>query len=175
MSRRIAFLRAVNVGKRTVGMAHLVEVCESLGYEDVWTYINSGNAVFTASGTRTSIEDGLGAALQETFGFEVTTFVRTPAELAAVLRVEPFKLAEGDTYFITFLKEPPSPATARALEAASNGFDTLVVHGRDVHWRMRGRSTETTLTRATWNLVGQNASTSRNVTMLRKLHAKLGN
>ena len=38
---------------------------------------------------------------------------------------------------------------------------------------MRGRSTETTLKKATWNLVGEHGSTSRNVTMLRKLQAKL--
>ena len=31
-------------------MAKLVEVCESLGYEDVWTHANSGNVVFDAPG-----------------------------------------------------------------------------------------------------------------------------
>jgi hypothetical protein len=82
-------------------------------------------------------------------------------------------VADGDTYFITFLKDVPSAATKKALEAASNDFDTLVVDGREVHWRMRGRSTETTLKKATWNLVGEHRSTSRNVTMLRKLQAKL--
>jgi hypothetical protein len=63
--------------------------------------------------------------------------------------------------------------TAQALEAASNDFDTLIVIGRDVHWRMRGKSTETTVTSKTWNLVGEHRSTSRNVTMLRKLATKL--
>ena len=173
MLRRIAFLRAVNVGKRTVGMACLAEICRGLGYDDVWTYINSGNVVFTASGSRTSIEHRLGRALQEAFGFEVTTFVRLPAELEASLQLHPFEVADGDTYFITFLTDTPSAATVRSLEAASNEFDTLVVHGCDVHWRMRGRSTDTKLTRATWSVVGHNASTSRNVTMLRKLLAKL--
>jgi uncharacterized protein (DUF1697 family) len=173
MARRIAFLRAVNVGKRTVGMARLSEVCVGLGYEHVWTFINSGNVVFDAAGTRTLIETQLGDALQDAFGFEVTTFVRTPGELDAALRLEPFDVEPGDTYFVTFLKSAPSAATAKALVASSNDFDTLVVHGRDVHWRMHGKSTDTLLTRATWNLVGVNASTSRNVTMLRKLQSKL--
>ncbi len=52
MATQIAFLRAVNLGNRTVKMARLVEVLESLGYDGVWTYINSGNAVFEASGRR---------------------------------------------------------------------------------------------------------------------------
>ncbi|CAN5562482.1 hypothetical protein BH18ACT3_BH18ACT3_25280 [soil metagenome] len=37
-------------------MARLVEICEALGYEDVWTYVNSGNAVFDAAGSRAAIE-----------------------------------------------------------------------------------------------------------------------
>jgi len=87
--------------------------------------------------------------------------------------VDPFTLDEGDTYFVTFLTAPPSKEVAAELEAASNDFDTLQVHGRDVHWRMRGKSTETTLGKKTWSLVGVNGSTSRNITMLRKLVAKI--
>ena len=87
--------------------------------------------------------------------------------------MDPFELAEGDTYFVTFLKDTPDPDTARTLEAASNEFDTLLVVGRDVHWRMRGRSTETTVKKSTWNLLGATGSTSRNVNMLGKLMAKI--
>ena len=43
MTVRIGFLRAVNLGKRKVEMARLKAVAEGLGYDDVWTYINSGN------------------------------------------------------------------------------------------------------------------------------------
>jgi uncharacterized protein (DUF1697 family) len=173
VTTRIAFLRAVNLGKRTVSMARLVKVFEELGYEGAWTHINSGNVVFEATGSRAAVERSIGDALEAAFGFEVTTFVRTAAELRQALRLDPFTVGEGDTYFVTFLKTAPSAATAKALESASNDFDTLVVHGRDVHWRMRGKSTDTTVKAKTWNLVGKNASTSRNITMLRKLAAKL--
>jgi uncharacterized protein (DUF1697 family) len=173
MSTRIAFLRAVNVGRRTVRMDRLAKICEGLGYADVWTHINSGNVVFDAAGSRAAIEQAMQDALESDLGFEVTTFVRTPAELRQALRIEPFPVAEGDTYFITFLKAIPPPDIARSLESASNDFDTLVVKGRDVHWRMRGKSTDTTVKKKTWNLVGELGSTSRNVTMLRKLVAKL--
>jgi uncharacterized protein (DUF1697 family) len=173
MTTRIGFLRAVNVGRRTVPMARLKAIAEELGYDGVWTHINSGNVVFEAAGSRADIEASLEVALEAAFGFEVTTFVRTAAELHKALAVEPFTLDDGDTYFITFLKTAPPAAAAVALEAASNDFDTLVVRGRDVHWRMRGKSTDTTLKKATWNLVGHNGSTSRNITMLRKLSSKL--
>jgi uncharacterized protein (DUF1697 family) len=173
MTKRIAFLRAVNVGRRTVRMARVVEVFHGLGYEDVWTHVNSGNVAFDAAGSRAALERSIAAALEQAFGFELTTFVRTVTELDKALHLDPFGVDEGDTYFITFLKEEPSAATAKALEAASNDFDTLVVSGREVHWRMRGRSTDTKLTRKTWDLVGEHGSTSRNVNMLRKLAAKL--
>ena len=127
MTTRIAFLRAVNVGRRTVPMSRLVEVFGGLGYEGAWTHINSGNVVFDATGGRAALERTIEEALESTFGFEVTTFVRTATELDKALRVDPFRLADGDTYFITFLKDVPSAATAKALEAASNDFDTLVV------------------------------------------------
>ena len=124
MATRIGFLRAVNVGRRTVAMSQLKAVCESLGYADVQTYVNSGNVVFGATGSRGAIEQQLERALEDEFGFECTTFVRTPAELRAALALHPFEVAAGDTYFVTFLKAAPSAPVAKALEAASNDFDT---------------------------------------------------
>lgn len=174
MTTRIAFLRAVNVGKRTVRMARLVELFEELGYDDVWTHINSGNVIFDATGRRPALERTIGARLEAEYGFECTTFVRTAAELRKVLDVDPFDVEATDTYFVTFLKDTPSDATAEELEALSNEFDTLVVRGSEVHWRMHGSSMETTLPKRTWErIVGVNASTSRNITMLRKLAAKI--
>jgi uncharacterized protein (DUF1697 family) len=154
-------------------MAKLIEVCESLGYEDVWTHANSGNVVFDAAGSRPAIERAMTEALEAAFGFEVTTFVRSAAELRKALDAHPLRVAAGDTYFITFLRTRPAAATKRALEAASNDFDTLVVMDRDVHWRMRGKSTDTTVPRATWRLVGEHGSTSRNVNLLERLAAKI--
>jgi uncharacterized protein (DUF1697 family) len=173
VSQRIAFLRAVNVGERRVTMSRVVDACERLGYRHVRTHANSGNVVFEAIGPRSGVEQALEQALEAAMGFEVTTFVRSATELKRAVRLRPFKLATGDTYFITFLKKPPSAAMARSLEAASNEFDTLEVHGRDVHWRMRGKSTETRLARKTWSQLGEHASTSRNINLLERLVAIL--
>ena len=86
----------------------------------------------------------------------------------------PSRLADGDTYFITFLKEVPP---RRHGQGPGGGLERLRHPRRATVERStggcRGRSTETTLKKATWNLVGEHGSTSRNVTMLRKLQAKL--
>jgi uncharacterized protein (DUF1697 family) len=170
----VAFLRAVNLGQRKVKMPHLVELFSGLGYQDVWTYINSGNVVFEASGSRAMLERHVETTLEKELGFEVTTFVRTAAQLRAALAFEPFPVAPGDTYFVTFLKDGLPKPKAKALEALSNDFDTVVVEGRDVHWRMHGKSTDTKLATKAWeNIVGRHRSTSRNTTMLRKLVDKI--
>ena len=172
--RYVGFLRAVNLGKRTVKMPYLAELVRGLGHREVWTHINSGNVVFDGKGSRADLERGIEAVLEDALGFEVTTFVRTSGELRRALSAEPFELAPGDTYFVTFLKESLSAPKVAALEALSNDFDTLVVEGRDVHWRMRGKSTDSTLTTRSWDdIVGRHRSTSRNVNMLRKLVARI--
>ena len=154
-------------------MSRLVEVFARLGYRDAWTYINSGNVAFDATGPRANVERSIERPLEAEFGFEITTFVRTAAELRRVVDAEPFKVAAGDTYFVTFLKAPPAAATARTLRSLSNDFDTLVVRGRDVHWRMHGKSTDSKLTKKDWEIVGKNCSTSRNINMLRKFAVRL--
>ncbi len=173
MTTRIAFLRAVNLGKRRVAMPRLIAVLEGLGCTNVWTFVNSGNAVFDQSGSRAALERTIEDALREDFGFEVETFVRTATELRRAVAEQPFPITGGDTHFITFLKRPPGTVTSRALEQLSNDYDTLVVHGHDVHWRMRGKSSDSTLRKKDWEIVGKNASTSRNINMLRRLVAKI--
>ena len=95
-------------------------------------------------------------------------------ELRTALALDPFPVAAGDTYFLTFLQATPTAKQRAALEALSNDYDTLVVKGRDVHWRMHGLSSATTIpTRAWEQVIGRHTSTSRNTTMLRKLVAKV--
>jgi uncharacterized protein (DUF1697 family) len=174
MTTRVAFLRAVNVGRRRVANARLIEILEGLGYDDVWTFVNSGNAVFDATGARAVLERAIRTGLEADVGFEVTTFVRSAAELRSALDRRPFDVGPGDTYFLTFLQDRPSAAQRHELEALSNEMDTLVVDGRDVHWLMHGTSTESTLVKRQWErILGPESSTSRNTTMLTRLLAKI--
>jgi uncharacterized protein (DUF1697 family) len=173
MTDRIAFLRAVNLGRRTVPMARLRSlVADTFGVDDVRTYVNSGNVVFAATGSRSALERRLERELEREFGFEVATFVRSATELRRIVDAEPFTVRSGDTHFVTFMKSSATAGRRKALEALSNDFDTLVVRGPDVHWRMHGKSTDTKVPKKAWEKVlGVDASTSRNMNMLRKLAA----
>jgi len=174
MSIAVAFLRAVNLGRRVAPAAVLAKTVEGLGYPGAWTFVNSGNVVLDASQPLGALETELQSAFETALGFEATTFVRSHSQLVEALQMAPFTVADADTYFITFLKEPLDPAQTAALEGLSNDFDTLVVVGPDVHWHMKGRSSASQLKTKQWaDVVGRNGSTSRNTTMLRRLVAKI--
>lgn len=90
-------LRGINVGgHRKVPMAELRSVLEGLGYRDVKTYLQSGNAVFTAPADHSDevVRQAVEAAIGKHFGFTVDCLVRDHDYLAAVERDCPFPAAE---------------------------------------------------------------------------------
>ena len=88
MKHWVAWLRGINVGKagkgrKSVPMAELRGLASELGFEDVQTYIQSGNLVFAAKGTAAKLAATLEQAIRERFGFDVPVVVVAHAELAA--------------------------------------------------------------------------------------------
>ena len=78
----IAFLRAVNVGKRQYPMAELREALTAAGFEEVATHIQTGNAlVRTRMRSRAKVIAALEKAMLEDRGFAVPVVLFTPAEL----------------------------------------------------------------------------------------------
>jgi len=173
--QQVAFLRAVNVGKRRVAMADLRADLEGLGFDDVWTYINSGNAVFRSPLGRAKLEAQIEARLADSCGFEVETFVRTAAQVAEIVDRQPFgTVPDGVTHLVALLRKAPTAAVRKDIEALSGDVDELQVHGAEVHWRIAGTSMDTQLKPKDWKAAGAALNTTRNITMLTKLADKLG-
>ena len=178
MPRYIAFLRAINVGGHTVRMTRLCELFESLGLADVSTFIASGNVVFDApSGAAAALETTIERHLHAELGYEVATFLRTPAQLAAIAAHEPFDaaaVAAGRTLSVAFLKaKPDAPARRQLLECRSE-LDELAVHGREAYWLCRTRTSDSRFTGARLEKLLRGPATLRNVTTVRKLAEKYG-
>lgn len=75
MKTYIAFLRGINVGKNSaVNMGKLKSIFESLGFENVTTYINSGNVIFKSK-KDPSIEN-IEKAIEKEFGFYIRVIIR---------------------------------------------------------------------------------------------------
>lgn len=120
MGRMVALLRAVNVGGRKLPMAELRELCGALGWEDVATYIQSGNVVFTASGTTQAIEERLEKAIEGRFGLDVPVIVRTIAQWARYPPGNPFPTAakdEPNRLMLLLSKAPPARGAEEAIQA----------------------------------------------------------
>jgi uncharacterized protein (DUF1697 family) len=151
LTQFVAFLRAVNVGKRTVAMADARSVLEHRGLDGVQSYLNSGNLIFTASGKAAAHESVIRAGLESRFGFEVTTFVRTAKDVGSLAADKPFgAIAAGHTHFVLLTLTPLTTKDKAAVEALSNDHDDVVATGRDIHWLIRSKSTETTLGSKQW-------------------------
>jgi uncharacterized protein (DUF1697 family) len=175
VTRFVAFLRAVNVGKRRVAMATARQVLTELGYDEVSSYVNSGNLLFSAPGAGPEHEPAVRTALEEVYGFEITTFVRSATQVRALVTQQPFgAIAAGHTHFALLTLTPLTEAEKNAVERLSNDHDTVLALGRDVHWLIRSKSTETTLGPGEWKrALPDNPTTARNLTMLTKLVERL--
>lgn len=172
MATWIGFLRAINLGaKRKFPQADIVAAVEAAGFTSVQTYINTGNVRFdTTLRSRARIEAALEAAFLERAGFEVPTICFTPAELREVAEhAESF--GHGGRHYVSLLKEPPSEATAVALEETSSAEEVARVGGRAVHLLLGENYHEARLTGATVEK-RLGVSTNRNLTVIRALVQK---
>lgn len=152
MSRFIAFLRAINVGGHTVKMDHLRHLFESLGFTNVETFIASGNVAFetTVENVR-DVEMKIEARLREALGYEVATFIRTDAELAAIASYKPFPQAEIDAAAalnIAFLSDALAEQSRQKLMALKTDIDDFHVHEREIYWLCRKKQSESTFSNA---------------------------
>jgi uncharacterized protein (DUF1697 family) len=145
MARVIALLRGINVGgNKKVPMAELRTLLGRLGHEDVKTYVNSGNAVFTArAAPAPELEAAIEAALQQTFGFDVAVIVRTRDELAAIAADNPLADVADDPsrHLVLFAREPIDPAAVADVDPAGYAPEAFALRARELHlWNPEGIS-----------------------------------
>jgi uncharacterized protein (DUF1697 family) len=137
MPRYVALLRSVNVaGHGRLAMGELRASVEGLGYEDVSTYIQTGNVLFSAAPRRdTAVASALEERLAEDFGDAPAVIVRSVAELTRIGSSSPYAKAGADParHHVTFLRSAPPKKTLEALELPPSGRDALVVQGREVY------------------------------------------
>lgn len=121
----ISMLRGINIGPhKRIKMDDLRRSFEALGFEQVQTYIQSGNVVFKTKKTSTSV---LSRRIEEKivsdFGFSVSVISRSSDEMAKAIECNPFLNQRGSTnemldperLHVMFLSEAPAPATLTKL------------------------------------------------------------
>ena len=172
-TRFVAFLRAINVGGHTVKMDRLRALFESLDFENVETFIASGNVVFESAAKGDAVlEARIEKHLAKGLGYEVGTFVRSGEEVAAVAKQQPFDAPAGASLFVMFLKEPLDRGIWKKVRDLRCPTDDFQTKGREVYWLTHRGFSGSTVAPAFGKLCA--AGTMRNITTVRKLAAKYG-
>jgi uncharacterized protein (DUF1697 family) len=115
VSRYVALLRGVNVGgKGKLPMAELRGLLGSLGYTDVETFIQSGNAVFTSSASVAATR--LESAIRERFSIDVAVMLRSAAQLRKVVDANPYSGVDPSKLHVGFMARKPAAALLAKLE-----------------------------------------------------------
>jgi uncharacterized protein (DUF1697 family) len=176
MPRFVAFLRAINVGGRNVTMAALRARFEALGFSNVETLLASGNVIFEAAcRDSTTLHRKIEAHLAKSLGHEVSTFVRTDAEVAAIACYRPFtekKLESALAFNVAFLAEPMDAATSRSVQNFNTDIDSFHVHGREVYWLCCKKQSESTFSNNAFEKALKLRTTFRGIKTIKKLAAK---
>jgi uncharacterized protein (DUF1697 family) len=132
-----ALLRGINVGgKNKVPMAELKAALESLGLEDVVTYIQSGNVVFTSSkGSAGAVAADVERRIGQAFGVDAAVLLRTPAQLKKIAAGNPFlkKGVDRSKLHVVFLDGAPAKAKIAKLDPDRSPTDEFSVSGREVY------------------------------------------
>lgn len=172
----MAFLRAINVGGRTVQMTVLRDLFIRLGFANVETFIASGNVIFETKSTLIpAIERRIETEIATELGYEVTTFVRTVEDVAAVANHEAFlpeEAAAGAAFNIAFTKPAIPEAAREALAALGTGVDRFHVRGAEVYWLCQVKQSESKFTNAVLEKVAGVRSTIRTLGTIQKIAEK---
>lgn len=142
MARLIVLLRGVNLaGRNRVAMPQLREALEESGFENVGTYVQSGNVVLSSKAAAKRVGAEVERLIAEGFDLDIKVVVRTRAQLAAVVERNPLgKVATNPKlYQVTFLEKAPPAEAMRKVEAAASGKEQVVHIGRELYaWHADG-------------------------------------
>ena len=154
----IALIRGINVGgNKKLSMADLKSVCESLGYTNVRTLLNSGNVVFDAKRAKA-------ADIEKALPIEARVILRTPAELKKAIDRNPLE-GEPNKVMIMFLDGEPKTGLDW------DGPEEARVDGRHVYLYYPNGSGTTNLTNTFIERKLGVAGTTRNLNTVTKLLA----
>ncbi len=130
--RYVAFVRGINVGGKTVKMAELKKMFESLGFGEVSTYKASGNVIFDSDESVPAVTKKIEGGLHKLIGSETRVVVRGMDELKEMVAGEPFrgvKAGAGTRLCVTFLPHGTKPK----MKDQAGGPYSIRVAGSEIY------------------------------------------
>jgi uncharacterized protein (DUF1697 family) len=179
MPTYIVLLRAVNVGGTgKLPMADFRKMLADLGYRNIETYIQSGNAVFDAPGPAPRVARVIAAALEKQMGVPAGVLIRTHEDLQRVIAANPFAAeaaVDGARVHAVFLSAAPAASAAAGLERivtqSPQRNDRYHVAGDTLYLHLPDGAAETKFTARSVDRILGGTGTARNWNTVLKLHA----
>lgn len=136
-TRLIVLLRGINVGRnKRVAMGDLRQLLVKLGYSQVQTHLQSGNAVLTSPWSETGgVAAAIEQALMRDIGVESTVILRTAGELAAVVEANPLRdvATVPSRHLVGFLAGQPEPGATSLVGELDAPPDGVRLLGRELY------------------------------------------
>ena len=134
MATYISMLRGINVsGKNMIRMAELTSLYQSLGFENVTTYLQSGNVVFDSDAPDTvELSARIEAEINRRMGYSIAVLVCTVDYVGDLFNANPFageNVNDPTKLLITFLNQPPAEGRMSALKVP-DGETALFAWGK---------------------------------------------
>lgn len=136
MKKFVALLRGINVsGQKLIKMSELKILFEKTGFQNVDTYIQSGNVIFSAKETSAEkLSLIISSAIKNQFGFDVQVIVITPEAIELALK-NPFikKKKDIDKLYTIFLSKEPSKTSIVSLNKDAYLPEEYIIKGKCVY------------------------------------------
>ena len=135
----ISILRGINVsGQKKIKMSDLKSLYELLSFQNVVTYIQSGNAIFDATvKNKVDLKAKIEEAIEEKYKFHVPVEIRTRREIGDIIKSCPFGLVDlvedGTKVLVTFLSSKPSEVRFFDIQKYVVAPEKLVVRGKEAY------------------------------------------
>ena len=171
----VALLRGINLGgHKIVKMDQLRKAFEELGFEDVKTYIQSGNVVFkTPMQAPANLAKRIEEKVLRQFGFPVPVVVRTADEIAEVIKNNPLVKEKGidiSRLHVTFLSCAPEKSALKMLDTIPAGQDQFRCSGQAIYLHCPNGYHETKLSNNVLEKVLKVGTTTRNWKTVNQLY-----
>lgn len=138
MTVMICMLRGVNLGGHNlIKMDALRALCESVGFCQPTTYVQSGNVVFlTKERNELRMAKRLEDVIEDKVGFRPRVILRTPAEMRDVIARNPFASRKGlepAKLLVSFMANELSPEACEAVLKIKVGPEEVKINGRELY------------------------------------------
>jgi len=136
VARHVVLLRGVNLASRNrVRMSQLRSLLEGAGFEEVVTYLQSGNALVSSPLRPPAVARTCREAIRDALGLDLQVLVRSGRELAAVVGRNPLGgvATNPKRYQVTFLERAPTASVVERIHAAAVESERVVLAGKEVY------------------------------------------